>query len=108
MNRPPGSAQPGKGLTPFEVQLAIGRLLATQPHLRAVAPLVRPEDLVRLCREGLQGRDLNVDGWDIRPRWFGVVVVSTGRRGTVLGPSTIEWRTVAEHLAGQVERRGLT
>jgi hypothetical protein len=97
-----------KGLTPFEVRLTVGRLLGTQPHLRALAPIVNRDDLWRLCRDALQDRDINVDGWDIRPRWFGVVVVSTGRRGKVTGPSTIEWRTVADHLAAQVERRGLT
>ena len=96
------------GLTPFEVQLAIGRVVAAQPHLRALAGIVSREDLARLCRDALVDRDFSSDGWDIRPRWFGIVVVSTGRRGKVTGPSTIEWRTVADHLAAQVDRRGLT
>jgi len=61
--------------------------------------VVAPEQLWRLCREELQGHDLNVDGWITKPRWFGIVVASTGRRGTGTGPSTIEWRTFAEHLA---------
>jgi len=87
------------GLTAVEVQVACGRLAATAPHLRALAMVVAPEDLWRLCREDLQGRDLDVDGWSIRPRWFGIVVVSTGRRGRITGPATIEWRTFAEQLA---------
>ena len=87
------------GLTAFEVTVACGRLAATAPHLRALATVVAPEQLWRLCREELQGRDLDVNGWIINPRWFGIVVVSTGRRGPITGPSTIEWRTFAEHLA---------
>lgn len=86
------------GLTAVEVTVACGRLAATAPHLRALA-VVAPEQLWMLCREELEGRDLDVDGWIIKPRWFGIVVVSTSRRGTATGPSTIEWRTVAEHLA---------
>jgi hypothetical protein len=88
------------GLTAFEVKVACGRLSATAPHLRALATVVAPEQL-RLCRKELQGRDLDVYGWIIKPSWFGIVVVSTGRHGAVTGPSTIEWRTFAEHLAGR-------
>jgi hypothetical protein len=87
------------GLTALEVTVACGRLAGTVPHLRALATVVGPEQLWRLCREELQGRDLDVDGWIIKPRWFAIVVVSTGRRGRTTGPSTIEWRTFAEHLA---------
>lgn len=42
---------------------------------------------------------LDVGDWGIKPRWFGIVVVSTGSRGEITGPSTIEWRTFAEHVA---------
>jgi hypothetical protein len=97
-------AQTGRvdGLTALEVTIACGRLAGTAPHLRALAMVVEPEQLWRLCREELQGRDLDVDGWIIKPRWFAITVVSTGRRGRTAGPlrpSTIEWRTFAEHLA---------
>ena len=64
-----------------------------------LATVVAPEELRRVCREELQARDLDVDGWIIKPRWFGIVVVATGRRGRTTGPLTIEWRSVAEHLA---------
>ena len=87
------------GLTALEVTVACGRLAGTAPHLRALAMVAGPEQLWRRCREELQGRDLDVDGWSIKPRWFGIVVVSTGRRGRITGPSTIEWRTFAEQLA---------
>ena len=87
------------GLTAVEVTVACGRLAGAAPQLRALATVVGPEQLWRLCREELQGRDLDVDGWIIKPRWFGIVVVATGRRGRTTGPSTIEWRTFAEQLA---------
>jgi hypothetical protein len=87
------------GLTGLEVTIACGRLAGIAPHLRALAIVAGPEQLWRLCREELQGRDLEADGWIIKPRWFGIVVVSTGRRGRIAGPSTIEWRTFAEQLA---------
>ena len=82
-------------------KVACGRLAATAPHLRALATIVAPEQLWSLCRKELQGRDLDVYGWIIKPCWFGIVVVSTGRHGAFTGPSTIEWRTFAEHLAGR-------
>ena len=47
-----------------------------------LATVVAPEELRRVCWEELQARDLDVDGWIIKPRWFGIVVVATGRRGT--------------------------
>ena len=65
----------------------------------AVAPLVDPEDLWRLCREELTGVDVRKDGWDIRGRWFGVVVVATPRLGELPRGETIPWRVVARHLA---------
>lgn len=63
-------------LTPMEASFAARRLLATRPYLAAVARIARPDDLVRLCSEELSGVDLRVDGWDIRARWFGVLVIA--------------------------------
>lgn len=70
------AAQTGKvhGLTPFEVTVTCGHLAGNAPHLRALATIVPPEELWRLCREELQGRDLEVDGWIIKPRWSGIAM----------------------------------
>ena len=61
-------------LTPVEVLIAARRLAGARPHLAAVAGIVHREDLWQLCRDELTGVDVRVDGWDIRGRWFGVVV----------------------------------
>ena len=74
-------------------------LAATRPHVGAVAPLVHPDDLWRLCREEYTGVDVHMDGWDIRGRWFGVVVVATPRLGELPRGETIPWRVVARHIA---------
>jgi hypothetical protein len=70
-------------LTPAEVLIAARRLAGTRPHLVAVASIVHPEDLWQLCRDELTGVDVRIDGWDIRGRWFGVVVGATPRLGGV-------------------------
>ena len=43
--------------------------------------IVHHEDLWQLCRDELTGVDVRIDGWDIRGRWFGVVVGATPRPG---------------------------
>ena len=68
-------------LTPAEVLIAARRLAGARPHLAAVAGIVHPEDLWQLCRGELTGVDVRIDGWDIRGRWFGVVVGATPRLG---------------------------
>jgi hypothetical protein len=65
-------------LTPSEVWIAARRLAGARPHLAAVAGIAH-HDLWQLCREELTGVDVHVDGWDIRGRWFGVVVAATPR-----------------------------
>ncbi len=62
-------------LTPAEILIATRRLAGARPHLAAVAGLVHHEDLWQLCRDELTGVDVRIDGWDIRGRWFGGVVV---------------------------------
>jgi hypothetical protein len=37
--------------------------------------------LWQLCRDEFTGVDVRIDGWDIRGRWFGVVVGATPRLG---------------------------
>jgi len=69
-------------LTPAEVLIAARRLGGARPHLAAVAGIVHHEDLWQLCRQELTGLDVRIDGWDIRGRWFGVVVGATPRLGS--------------------------
>jgi hypothetical protein len=85
-------------LTRVEVLIAARRLAGARPHLAAVAGIVHPEDLWRLCRDELTGVDVRVDGWDIRGRWFGVVVGSTPRTGELPPGETIPWRVIAAQL----------
>ena len=41
---------------------------------------------------------MHIDGWDIRGRWFGVVVGATPRTGGLHG-ETIPWRGLAAQIA---------
>ena len=79
--------------------LAVRLLAAMRPHLAAVAPLVDADDLWRLCRDELTGVDVAMEGWDIRGRWFGVVVAATPRLGELPRGETIAWRIVTGHIA---------
>ena len=92
-------------LTPAEVLIAARRLAGARPHLAAVAGIVHPEDLWQLCRSELTGIDVRIDGWDIRGRWFGVVVGATPRTGELPRGETIPWRVIAAQIAPR-ERRG--
>ena len=92
-------------LTPAEILIAAHRLAGARPHLAAVAGIVHPEALWRLCREELTGVDVRSGGWDIRGRWFGVVVRATPRRGELRRGETIPWRVIAAQIAPR-ERRG--
>jgi hypothetical protein len=74
-------------LTPAEVLIAARRLAGARPHLAAVAGIAHP------------------DGWDIRGRWFGVVVGATPRLGELRRGETIPWRVIAAQIAPG-ERRG--
>ena len=86
-------------LTPAETLIAARQLAAAKPHLAAVAGIVRHEDLWQLCRDELTSVDVRVDGWDIRGRWFGVVVVATPRLGELRRGETIPWRVIAAQIA---------
>jgi hypothetical protein len=61
-------------LAPAEILIAARRLAVARPHLAGIAEIVHREDLWQLCRDELAGVDVRVEGWDIRGRWFGVVV----------------------------------
>src|ERR1700730_13539648 len=86
-------------LTPAETLIAARRLAGARPHLAAVAGIVHREDLWRLCRDELTGLDVRADCWDIRGRWFGVVVVATPRLRALGRGETIPWRVVATLIA---------
>ncbi len=92
-------------LTPAEVLIAARRLAGARPHVAAVASIVHPEDLWQLWRDELTGVDVRVDGWDIRGRWFGVVVASTPGLGELRRGETIPWRVIAAQLAPREHRR---
>jgi hypothetical protein len=92
-------------LTRAEILIAARRLAGARPHLAAVAGIVHQEDLWQLCRDELTGVDVHIDGWDIRGRWFGVVVGARPRLGELRRGETIPWRVIAGQLAPH-ERRG--
>jgi hypothetical protein len=91
-------------LNPTETLIAARRLADARPHLAAIAGIVHHEDLWRLWRDELTGVDISIDGWDIRGRWFGVVVVATPRLGVLPRGETIPWRVIAAQIAAS-ERR---
>jgi hypothetical protein len=93
-------------LTPTEILVAARRLAGARPHLAAAAGIVHHEDLWQLCRDELTGVDVRIDGWDIRGRWFGVVIGATPRLGELHRGETIPWRVIAAQIA-LGERRGL-
>ena len=92
-------------LTSAETLIAARRLAGARPYLAVVAGIAHREDLWQLCRDELTGVDVRADGWDIRGRWFGVVVVATPRLGALRRGETIPWRVVATVIAPR-ERRG--
>ena len=91
-------------LPPAETLIAARRLAGARPHLAAVAGIVHHEDLWELCRDELTGVDVRAGGWDIRGRWFGVVVGATPRLGELRRGETIPWRVIAAQIAPR-ERR---
>ena len=93
-------------LNPTETLIAARRLAGARPYLTVVAGIVHHEDLWLLCRDELTGVDVRGDGWDIRGRWFGVVVVATPRLGKLRRGETIPWRVIAAQLAPR-QNRGL-
>jgi hypothetical protein len=85
-------------LPPAEILIAARRLAGARPHLAAVAAIVHHEDLWQLYRDELTGVDVRIDGWDIRSRWFGVVVAATPRLGELPRGQTIPWRVIAAQI----------
>ena len=52
-----------------------------RPVVAALAGVAAPEAFWELCRDELSGVDVAAGGWDIRARWFGVVICATPRLG---------------------------
>jgi hypothetical protein len=87
------------------VWAVVARTHAVLAQVAAVAGIAHHEDLWQLCRDELTGVDVRIDGWDIRGRWFGVVVGATPRTGELRRGETIPWRVIAAQIAPR-ERRG--
>ncbi len=51
------------------------------------------------CAAMSSGVDVRTGGWDIRGRWFGVVVGATPRTGELPRGQTIPWRVIAAQIA---------
>jgi hypothetical protein len=49
--------------------------------------------------------NVHISGWDIRGRWFGVVIGATPRTGELQRGETIPWRAIAAQIAPR-ERHG--
>ena len=61
----------------------------------------RPGGVRELCRDELSGVDVAAGGWDIRARWWGVVVCATPQLGELGRSITIPWRVIAAQIATQ-------
>jgi hypothetical protein len=93
-------------LTSAERAIVARRLAAVRPVVAALADIAAPEAFWELCRDELSGVDVATGGWDIRPRWFGVVVCATPRLGELGRSITIPWRAIAAQITAQ-QRHGL-
>ena len=91
-------------LTSAERASAARRLAAVRPVVAALAGVAAPEAFWELCRDELSGVDVAVGGWDIRARWFGVVVCATPRLGELGRGITIPRRVVAALNTAQQPR----
>jgi hypothetical protein len=91
-------------LTSAEKAVAARRLAALRPVVAALAGVAAPEAFWELCRDELTGVDVAAGGWDIRARWFGVVICATPRRGVLGRGITISWRVIAALIIAQQPR----
>ena len=91
-------------LTSAEWAIAARRLAAVRPAVAALAGVAAPEAFWELCRDELTGVDVADGGWDIRARWFGVVVCATPRLGELGRGITIPWRVLAALITAQQPR----
>jgi hypothetical protein len=91
-------------LTSAEKAIAVRSLAAKRPSVAALAGIVAPEAFWELCRDELSGVDVATGGWDIRARWFGVVICATPRLGELGRGITISWRVIAAQITAQQYR----
>jgi len=94
-----GISESVEGLSPLEVRVVVGRLAAAHPELRALARVVNRRELASQCQDALMDVDIQSSGWDIRARWWGVVICRTPHRGELRHAVTIEWPAIADQLA---------
>ena len=76
-----------------------------RPSVAALTGIAAPEAFWELCRDELSGVDVATGAWDIRARWFGVVICATPRLGELGRGITIPWRVIAAQITAQ-HRRG--
>jgi hypothetical protein len=62
-------------------------------------------DAPRSSRSADRCVDVRIDGWDIRGRWFGVMVGATPRLGELPRGQKVPWRVIAAQIAPR-ERHG--
>jgi hypothetical protein len=91
-------------LTSAEKAIAARRLAAMRPSVAALADIAAPEAFWELCRDELSGVEVATDSWDIRARWFGVVICATPRLGVLDRGITIPWRVIAAQITVQQRR----
>ncbi len=84
-----------------EKAIAARRLAAMRPSVAALAGIAAPEAFWELCRDELSGIDVATGGWDIRARWFGVVICATPRLGVLGRGVTISWRVIAAQITAR-------
>jgi hypothetical protein len=76
------------------------------PAVAALAGIAALEAFWEFCRGELSGVDVAADGWDIRARWFGVVICATPRLGELGRAITIPWRVIAALITAQQAHSG--
>ena len=84
--------------------IAARRLAAVRPVVAALAGIAAPDAFWELCRDELSGVDVAAGGWDIRARWFGVVICATPRLGEPGRGVTIPWHVIAALITAQQPR----
>ena len=91
-------------LTSAEKAIAARRLAAVRPVVAVLADVAAPEAFWELCRDELSGVDVAAGGWDIRARWFGVVICAMPRLSVLGLGITIPWRVIAAQITAQQYR----
>jgi hypothetical protein len=84
-------------LSPAETLIAAAaRRSTTHPAVVAASCITRT---CGNCAATSSGVDARIDGWDIRSRWFGVVVGATPQTGELPHGETIPWQVISAQIA---------